>query len=69
MTIDGKSLVYIPDFVLIAKDGTKAFHEVKGILRPISLLKVEAAREAGNNVVLLRKPVLYPIFRHYEMMS
>lgn len=56
---------YIPDFKVFNKTGGHAYHEIKGKLWSKSAAKITAARDAGHNVVLIRRRVLGPICRHY----
>lgn len=63
----GPGRYYLPDFRVVAKTGTVAFHEVKGVLREMSAEKIRVARSAGVHVVLVRRQLLYAICRHYGL--
>ncbi|MNN75805.1 hypothetical protein D3C81_1921320 [compost metagenome] len=61
--LDGK--VYIPDFKVISLNGSVCYHEIKGKLWEKARKKVESARDNGYPILLLRRRVLAPIFRHF----
>ncbi len=60
-------LVYIPDFKVYAHGGTHCYHEIKGKLWLKSLRKILDARQRGHNVLLIRRSLLRPIFRHFGL--
>lgn len=57
---------YLPDFTVVTNDGVKAFHEVKGRLHPESFKKIQMARRAGAQVVMVRRPLIDTLQKHYR---
>jgi hypothetical protein len=62
----GVGRYYLPDFRVVDKNDRVAFHEVKGVLRELGARKIQAARDSGIHIVLIRQRLLYALCRHYK---
>lgn len=68
-TVRGKRVGYLLDFEVEHADGRMQVIETKGKLDPRSRMKLRLAREAGHDVLLMRRSTLEALRRRDQVSS